>query len=216
MLFRSGSNVMLIHSGKADEKRYADSLSVLVKAQKDLSYSAVQWTSKNDLNQRLSTTKKNVLISLYNQDKQRNMLYVSSLLNQMGGLKKNPAILFGSEDWLDYPNIDYNYLERLSFHYADNLYLDPNNYMHNQFVNEFISEYKIAPNSRFAPVGYDLIIHFVTGVSQKNEKFWEKPNVSPPDALRPTNYKRVNPTDGFENHRNFFYKIVDFKPSAVN
>ena len=210
------SNIVFVHSGKAEEKECLDKFTALLDEQKGLTYSTFAWTAGNQINQRLSQTKKNVIVSLYSKDKQSNTLYATQLLNRIGALKKNPPILFGTSEWLDYPNIDYNYLERLSFYYDDNLSLSTSDYSHKLFINEFISAYNTEPDARFASVGHDLIIHFVTGLHQKNEKFWERPNMSSSDILHPTNYKRTEPSSGFENHRRSFYKIENFKPVPVD
>lgn len=210
------ANIIFVHSGKPTEKIFLDCFAEKLADNKGITHKSLIWDSKLNFSSHLSNEKKNIIVSLYDQNKQSNTLYVSFLLNKLGSMKKNPPILFGPVEWLDYPNIDYSYLERLKFHYADNLYLDPLNYLHQKFINEFITKYAVEPNSQFAAVGHDLIIHFVTGLQQKKEKFWERPNASSTDILHPTSYKRAKPNSGFENNRRFIYKIENYQPIRAN
>jgi LysM repeat protein/ABC-type branched-subunit amino acid transport system substrate-binding protein len=87
--------------------------------------------------------------------------FVTDLVRNLYGLaEKYQITVYGMPGWMDYDNLDYEYLEALHFHFAAPYYIDYNMPVTRNFVKRYRSIYGGDPTS-FSFAGYDVTLFFL-------------------------------------------------------
>ena len=207
----SSPNLYIVHSNGKLEKRLLDEFQLHLKNQNKIKYTIFDWSANAKLvNMLKASPDNNIVINIYDQTKDKNKTQSSLIMNRLFSLKKNTPTLITIPNWaLKYEDIDYNQLQRLSYHFMSNSYLDYNNPKHKDFIDKFKEKYKTEPQGNYAALGNDIIIHFVSGINAKGtEKFWQDPNTDRRHSMIYHFYfKRSAPDKGFENQNAYFYRL---------
>ncbi|MBO7540959.1 MAG: hypothetical protein J6T33_04800, partial [Bacteroidales bacterium] len=207
----SSPNLFRVHSNGKLEKRFLDEFQQQLKNQNKIKYTIFDWSANAKLVGMLkASADDNIVINLYDQNKDKNKTQSSLILNRLFSVKKNTPTLITMPNWASkYEDIDYNQLQRLNYHFLSNSYLDYNNPKHKAFIERFKEKYKTEPLGNYAALGNDIIIHFVAGINSKGtEKFWQDPNTERRHSmLYYFHFKRSAPDKGFENQNAYFYRL---------
>ncbi len=207
----SSPNLYIVHSNGKLEKKLLDEFQTQLKNQNKIKYTIFDWSANAKLaNMLKNSADDNIVINIYDQNKDKNKTQSSLILNRMFSVKKNTPTLITIPNWATkYEDIDYNQLQRLNYHFLSNSYLDYNNPKHKNFIDRFKEKYKTEPQGNYAALGNDIIIHFVAGINSKGtEKFWEDPNTERRHSMiYYFHFKRSAPDKGFENQNAYFYRL---------
>lgn len=207
------AQIFLIHSDAPAEKPILNEFESQFSQQNGLKYTVVDW---NKLGKKFSSTlnghPNSVIISLYNRDKDRNRIYINTLLNQLSALKNKNLTLITLDDWtMLYNDADFVKLQHANYHTFMNGW-DYGNATHSDFLKTFRDRYKTEPISAYAGMGNDIILYFVTGLQQKGTEFWKHPNVVVPNGLLyPMSFSQQDEGHGFENKTALLFRMVDYK-----
>ena len=207
----SSPNIYVVHSNAKSEKLLLEEFQKQLQDQNEVKYTIFDWSANAKLaNMLKNSTGDNIVIDIYDQNKDKNKTQSSLILNRLFSVKKNTPTLITLPNWaMKYEDVDYSQLQRLNYHFCSNFFLDYNNTKHKEFIDRFKDKYKTEPQGNYAALGNDIIIHFVSGISNKGAaKFWQDPNI---DRRRSMMYyfyfKRSDPDKGFENQNAYFYRL---------
>lgn len=207
----SSPNFFIVHSNAKSEKRLLDEFQKQFKEQNKSQYTIFDWSANAKLVGMLkNSTGDNIVINIYDQNKDKNKTQSSLILNRLFSIKKNTPTLITLPNWTTkYEDVDYAQLQRLNYHFCSNFYLDYNNYKHKNFIDKFKDKFKTEPIGNYAALGNDIIIHFASGINRKGtEKFWQDPNIERKHSMMYHFYfKRSDPDKGFENQNAYFYRL---------
>jgi len=207
----SSPNLYVVHSNGKLEKSLLDEFQTQLKNQNKIKYTIFDWSANAKLaNMLKNSADDNIVINIYDQNKDKNKTQSSLILNRMFSVKKNTPTLITIPNWATkYEDIDYNQLQRLNYHFLSNSYLDYNNPKHKAFIERFKEKYKTEPQGNYAALGNDIIIHFVAGINSKGtEKFWQDPNTERRHSMiYYFHFKRSAPDKGYENQNAYFYRL---------
>ncbi len=207
------AQIFLIHSDAPAEKSILNEFESLLSQQNGLKYTVVDWSK---LGKKFSSTlngnPNSVIISLYNRDKDRNRIYINTLLNQLSALKNKNLTLITLDDWtMLYNDADFVKMQHANYHTFMSGW-DYGNTTHTDFLKTFRDRYKTEPISAYAGMGNDIILYFVTGLQQKGTEFWKNPNVRVPNGLLyPMSFSQQDEGQGFENKTALLFRMVDYK-----
>lgn len=206
------SEVFVVHSGAKSEKAALQALTAEMDKVQGMQYKLVDWSQSAKLTSMLKNSGRAVVVSLYDQDKSKNRIYVSQLLNKLSSIKTNTPYLFTFDDWTaQYSDIDFAQLQNLNYHtfYADWLMSNP---VHKDFVDRFRDRFKTEPTNVYAGMANDIILYFVCGLQQKGTAFFSSPAANSPEGvIYPLTFSRIRQDYGFENDKAILYRMTDFQ-----
>jgi len=207
-----GAEVFVIHSGAASERRALQALTAEMEKQPGMHYTLVDWAKAQRLTTMLKEKGPSVVVSLYDQDKAKNRIYVSQLLNKLSSIKKNTPYLYTFDDWSTmYADIDFGQLQNLNYHtfYSDWLMTDERQ---RAFVDRFREEFKTEPTNTYAGMANDIIIYFVCGLQQRGTAFFDAPTIAQPaGVIYPLRFVHDRQDWGFENDAAVLYRMTDYQ-----
>ena len=213
-----GGNLYILHSnnknGSTDEREFHDELQRQLEARKDIKYTFFDWSANAKLVSTLKTTSDNVIISIYDQDKNRNTVYATTLLNRLSSLNKNVPVLMTTTNFLtEYPNVDFEQLQHLNYTMVTMGYLDYNNQKHKDFINTYKDKFRTEPNTLYAGVAHDIMLYFSTALWRNGAEFWRNPQKfnAPMEMLFPFSFKQPSPTGGYENQSPDIYRMNNYQ-----
>ncbi|MBQ1409103.1 MAG: LysM peptidoglycan-binding domain-containing protein [Bacteroidales bacterium] len=213
-----GCQLYLIHSNNksnsTDERLYREEFVRQLDSRKDIKYTLFDWSANGKLLSTLKTTKKNVIISLYDQNSSKNMVYVTTLLNRLSSLNTDIPTLFSLTNFInDYPDIDYSQLQHLNYSMVTLGYLNYDNYKHKSFIDTYKTKFLTEPNTLYAGVAHDIMIYFCSALWQQGAEFWRNPQQfnSPQEMLFPFSLKQRSATSGYENQSPDIYRMSNYK-----
>lgn len=210
------AEVYVIHSGAKAEKHELEALTAEMDKVEGMRYHLVDWAKAQKLTTTLKNGGQSVVVSLYDQDKSKNRIFASQLLNKLSSIKTNTPYLFTFVDWAAmYSDIDFAQLQNLNYHtfYADWQMADD---QHRAFVEAFREEFKTEPISTYAGMANDIILYFVCGLQQHGTAFFESPTITPPKGMiYPLHFGHDRRDYGFENDEAILYRMSDFQFNAV-
>ena len=181
-----------------------------------MTYSLVDWAASAKFTNMLRKGDQSVVISLYDQDKSKNRIYVSQLLNKLSAIKTRTPYLFTFDDWsATYSDVDFAQLQNLNYHTfnADWNMSNPN---HKDFVDLFRQRYKTEPTQTYAGMANDIILYFVCGLQQKGTDFFRNPVIpAPKGMLYPLSFSHIRADNGFENQFTITYRMTDYHFTPV-
>lgn len=213
-----GSHLYLIHSNSkstaTDEKLYRDEFQRQLDARKDIKYTLFDWSANGKLLSTLKTTKDNVIVSLYDQNKNKNTVFVSTLLNRLSSISNNVPTLYSIINYIDeYPDIDYSQLQHLNYTMVTLGHLNYDNLRHKDFIDTYKTKFLTEPNTLYAGVAHDIVIYFCSALWQQGAEFWRNPQnfAAPVEMLFPFSLKQRSPTAGYENQTPDIYRMSNYK-----
>lgn len=211
-----GSPIYIVHSNAKAEQDLKNELERQLKNRGITNYGIVDWNQNSKLVTALKAANHPVVISVYDQGKDKNRLYCNMLLNRLSSLKSDPPVLFSFSNFVkDIPDVDFGQLQALRYHLFYSAYLDYNTQRHQDFIDRFKDKYKTQPTAGYAPVGYDLMMFFASGIHTRGTAFWSNINSGKSQSLLfPVQYQQA-PSGGFENQAPVMYELIDFHLQPV-
>ncbi len=160
----------------------------------------------------LSASKTNVVVVLSNN--QSPVTDFISNLNVLGD--KYKIVLFGLQNWLNYDNLDFDYLNKLSLHIPSNNFIDYDNVNTQNFIKNYRNKFKTEPEM-YAYQGFDAAFYFLTLLQKEGSGFLKSLKENKHLGLE-TNYNFMqHPADsGFENKFVYILKLQDYKLMKAN
>ena len=205
-------------SGATDEKEYRDELQRQLEARKDIRYTFFDWNANAKLLSTLKTTSDNVIISVYDCDRNKNTVFATTLLNRLSSINKNAPVLMTVTNYLtEFPNVDFEQLQHLSYTTVTTGYLDYNNFKHKSFIDTYKDKFRTEPNTLYAGVAHDIMLYFSTALWRQGAEFWRNPQKfsAPSGMLFQFSLKQPSPTGGYENQYPDIYQMVNFKLTPI-
>lgn len=215
---RQNAHVYIIHSNSKLETPYFSQFQSQLNGRSDIKYTFFDWSMNAKLASSLKQTSNNVVISIYDQGKDKNRIFTNQLLNRLLAIKTNIPMLMTPTNFLkEYTDMDFSQLQHVNYAMVNPAYLDYENPVHKSFIESFKNKYKTEPIGQYAGVGHDIIIYFSTGLWQKNADFWKKPSIPQPKGmLYPIQLRSTGPEDGYENQIASIYCMEDYKLVQLN
>ena len=208
--------IYIVHSGAKAEQAALAALTAELQKHDDMPYTLLDWAHANKFSTMLKGSGQSVVISLYSQDKAKNRIFATQLLNKLSAFKSRTPYLVTFDDWTtSYNDVDFAQLQNLNYHtyYAG---WDMGNPQHKDFVDRFNDRFKTEPTSTYAGMANDIILYFVTGIQQKGTDFFKSPAIVPPQGmLYPLSFSHTRADYGFENQQALLYKMTDFHLNPI-
>ena len=202
---RRDAHLYIIHSGSKNEKPVLDELKRQLDERGNIRYTLFNWSQNAKLATVLKKTPNANVVSLYDQDKDQNRVYVGNLLNRLTSLKQDTPVLYTLGDWTrEYGDVDFNQLQNLNYHTFATGW-DMTNEVHVEFLKAFRTRYGNEPTSSLAATGYDLTLFIVGGLSRKGADFWKNPGGLSAGVTQPMHLVRSGA--GLENDCAMLYRM---------
>jgi hypothetical protein len=160
----------------------------------------------------MSTTKINVIVMPTN-----NQSVVTDYLSKLNSMRdKYKIVVFGLQNWINYDNLDFEYLNDLSLHIPSNIFIDYSKPSTQNFVKQYRSTYKTEPDP-YVFQGFDISYCFMSMLLQNGSGFMKN--------LAESNYKGIGsnytfsqyPSEsGFENKFVYILKYQDYQLMKAN
>jgi len=148
----------------------------------------------------MSATNTNVLLIPSNDE-----VFITNVVNQLATVVKTnkyKVVLFGSQSWEKYINIDVEFLQSMNFCYRSNSFTDYNNTAVKLFVSEFRDRFNTEPGI-YGFSGYDIAKCFITKLYKHGKYFCFCDDDNEQGLIYKFDFKRVSPVGGFENQSTF-------------
>ncbi len=214
--YHSNQTAYIIYSKAKAEKPAIEALRSELEKHPEMHSLLVDWNSSAKFFAALKKSPRAAVVSVYEQDKSRNRIFVSQLLNRLSAFKPNCPTLFTFEDWSTlYGDVDFSQLQTLGYHtfYCE---WDMADEKQRLFVEQFRELYKTEPSAAYAAKANDIILYFVTGIQQKGTDFFKSPTIVCPDGMTsPLSFSHTDNGDGFENQSARLYRMTDFHFNAI-
>lgn len=132
---------------------------------------------------------------------------ITKVINHLTGLQKTAKykiVLFGSQSWEKYSNIDIEFLQSMRFSFRSPSFIDYDNDRVKNFVSQFRSLYNAEPGI-YGFSGYDIAKFFI-GELVKHGKYFQfciDEETAGQGLVYKFKFKRVSPAGGFENRTNY-------------
>lgn len=208
-------HLLVIHSGAKEEQPVRQSIEAQVAQCQGLSCTFFDWKNNGKLASTIKQLGPCVVLSIYDQGKDRNRLFAGNLLNRLISLKLNNLITL--DDWTRvYTDVDFSQLQRLNYKtiYED---WDFYNISHQLFLGTFRDRYLTEPIGQFAAMGNDIIVYFVTGLNRRGKAFWNNPNISQPKSMvNMFTFSQSDAGTGFENSNAALFELRDYQFRSLN
>ncbi len=210
-------NIILINNGNLREVPFINAFQNTAnedfkKAGYPISDSVKEAKGLGALENLLTTNKTNIVVLPSN-----NQSYVTEFTSRLNVLKdKYKIILFGMQNWMTYDNLDIEYLNNLSLHFASNNFVDYENAITKMFIKNYRDKYKTEPEL-YAYQGFDISYYFISLLKKYGTGFMKYVNENNFKGIE-TNYNFSQyPLDsGFENKFVYILKCQDYKLMKAN
>ena len=206
---RPDGHLYIIHSGSKEERAMMEELKRQLTERGDIKYTLFNWSQSARLATELKKTPACNVLSIYDQGKDNNHVYLQNLLNRLASIKKDSPTLYSFTDWTrEYGDVDFVQLQQLGYH-TFSLAWDMTNDVHVQFLREFRSQFGSEPTSQLAATGYDLMLYIGSGLQRRNKDFWTSPTLTMPTLIQPLHLSRSGA--GLENDKAQLYRLDDLR-----
>lgn len=205
------SHLYVMHSkGKEEAPLYNALLTEL--QQSKLQYSFFDWGQSGKLSSTLKQTKNNVVISIYEQGKDKNRIHINTLLNRHSATGATNVLMTRQNLVRDMGDVDYQQLQKLEYHMLYTAYLDYEDPVHKDFIDRYKKRFKTEPMDSYAALGNDIMLYFTTAIAKKGSAFWTNPSIPKPQGmLFPLRIARKDDHSGFENQQALFYRMDNYR-----
>ena len=207
-----GTNLFIIHSKSRQEKPYFDEFTRQLQSRTDIKYTFFDWALQGKLASSLKSSTDNVVISIYDQDRDKNRIFANLILNRLNGIQGAAPVLMTTGNFVrDFPDIDYGMLQNLNYHMVYPGFLNYELPNHKDFIERYKARFKTEPMGNYAGVANDLMIYFANALNTRGTAFWNNPSFPRPQGmLFPLNIRQTAPNNGFENQGAVIYRMSDF------
>ncbi len=212
---RPDAHLYIIHSNAKAEKPMLEELKRQLDERKDIRYTIFNWSQSAKLAATLKATPACNVVSIYDQGRDNNRVFVSNLLNRLSAFKNNSPTLYSFSDWTrDYSDIDYAQLQQLNYHTFYSSW-DMTNQVHVDFLKAFRERYGSEPTNQLAATGHDLMLYIVSGLKRRGTDFWTSPTNTLPSLIQPLHLNQSGM--GLENDRSQLYRLdsLRFVPASL-
>jgi LysM repeat protein len=207
-----GQNVILINNPKEGQKegqyagvfhtRYAELFNGNIPS--DLFH---ELKGIEGLTAALQTGKANVFVIPSN-----NLAYVTDILRMLNTLlDKDSIVVFGMQSWSNFSNLDFDYLDNLSLHYAANSFIDYDS----EGTANFIKNYRILTSSEPSTIafqGYDAGYYYLKAIGGYGTNFYKRlPRIKWTGTQGSFDMYKTSPESGYENKAVNIVMIRDYK-----
>jgi hypothetical protein len=164
------------------------------------------------LEKMLTLTSTNVVVLPTNDQS-----YVSGFVRKLYVLSnKYKIVLFGMQNWINYDNLDFEYLNNLNLYIPSNNFTDYTNVTTEQFALDYYERYKADP-SIYSFQGYDITYYFLSLLQKYGSGFLN--NIFENDYKgigTYFNFMQVDNQTGFENKAIIMLKYENYKLVRAN
>lgn len=160
----------------------------------------------------LNTSKVNVVVL-----PSSNQSFVTDFISKLYSMReKYKIVLFGLPSWMNYDNLDFEYLNGISLHMPSNHFIDYNNTVTQNFVKSYRERFKTEPEL-FSFQGFDVTYFFLNALKQNGSGLLNNLTQLKYTGIE-SNYEFSQfPVDsGFENKHVFIVKYQDYKLVKAN
>ena len=161
----------------------------------------------------LSTSKVNVVVLPSN-----NQSYVTEFISQLNSINKEKykIVLFGLQNWMNYDNLDFEYLNNLSLHIPANTFVDYKNSGTLNFIQTYRAKYKTEPEI-YVYQGFDVAYSFISSLQKEGSGFLKQLSNKKYYGMS-SNYQFAQfPSEsGFENKFVYILKYKDYQLIKAN
>lgn len=205
------AHLVVIHSNNKQEKEQYNEVVRQLEERGDIQYTLFDWSVSGKLSTVLKQHPGCAILSVYNQNKDKNRIFVSTLLNRLSAVKNNPPTLFSFNDFTrDYADVDFAQLQHVNYHTVYTT-IDYGNASHKEFQARFRERFKTEPLGMYATMANDIILYVVTGLEKQKDNFWKSPSIATPQGmLYPVRFKITTEGGGYENQAAWIYKMSDY------
>jgi LysM repeat protein/ABC-type branched-subunit amino acid transport system substrate-binding protein len=159
----------------------------------------------------LSSTKTNIVVLPSN-----NQSYVTEFLGKLNALKDKNIIVFGLQSWINYDNLDLEYLNNLSLHTPANNFIDYNDVCTKEFIRAYREKYKAEPEN-YAFQGFDVTCFFLNILQREGSGFLTTLSRNSQKGIETNfNFAQFPADSGFENRYVHILKYQDYKLVKAN
>lgn len=152
------------------------------------------------------TGRENILVLLANGE-----IYVENLIRPLNDLKETFKIsLFGLPGWLNYENIDLEFLEFQNTHFFSSSFIDYEREDVRNFARRFQTRYK-ADAEKQAFMGYDISLYFLSALKTYGVGFTDCIERHHPNTLSIELDFEHSESEGFRNKYVSIYRMKDFQ-----
>lgn len=210
-------NIILVNNGNPKEVSFYNVFKniankALIKAGYKAADSLKEVRSSASIENMLSSSKLNVIVLPSN-----NQSYVTEFISKLNPLAdKYKIVLLGLQSWINYDNLDFDYLNKLSVHIPSNNYIDYQNQVTRNFINTFYERFKTDPEL-YSYQGYDIAYYFISALQKYGTGFLNNIVDYKYQGIE-TNFNFMQyPLDsGFENKFVYILKYQDNKLVKAN
>ena len=202
---RPDAHLYIIHSNASAEKPVMEEVKKQLDERGDIPYTIFNWSQSAKLTSVLKKTPSCHVLSIYDQNRDNNRVFVGNLLNKLAAFKTQPPVLYSFTDWTkEYIDVDFAQLQQLNYH-TYSMSWDMTNEVHVAFLRAYRNRFNTEPSSPLAATGYDLMLYIVTGLNSKSAAFWQSPTLTAPGLIQPLHLSRHGA--GLENDRAQLYRM---------
>ncbi|MCC6447267.1 MAG: amino acid ABC transporter substrate-binding protein, partial [Chitinophagaceae bacterium] len=155
----------------------------------------------------LSTTQVNVVVL-----PSSNQSFVTEFISKLYALRdKYKIVLFGLQSWMNYDNLDFEYLNTVSLHTPSNTFVDYNNPKVKAFIKNYRESYKTEPD-HFSFQGFDVTYFFINALKQNGTGFLNNLDQLKYNGLDANfEFSQFPVESGFENKYVFIQRYQDYQ-----
>ncbi len=211
-------NIILVNNGNMKEISFYNAFKNIAKAaalEKKYPASDSVKEAKNFpvMEGLLSSSKVNVIVLPSNSQS-----YVTEFISRLNTLQdKNKIVLFGLQNWMNYDNLDFEYLNSLALHIPASNYIDFQNTATQRFITNYREKYKTEPEL-YAYNGFDVTYCFISALKKYGSGFLN--NITDEKykgIISDFNFiQTVSNKSGFENKSVVILKYQDYKLVKAN
>jgi ABC-type branched-subunit amino acid transport system substrate-binding protein/LysM repeat protein len=208
----SGQNIIMVHNNSPNDKAISAAFSNKIKELgvpvKEITYSA---SGISGVQASVVPNKTNVVVVPSNE--QSFLVDFTSKLYFSRGDKK--IILVGTDNWLNFQNLDLVYLQTLNTHYPLTHFVDYESEDVKSFIRKYREQYTSEPTEASFR-GYDVAMFYISTIHKSGKNFTERGPIKHKGLQINFNQQKISAESGFENKSISIIKFEDFKPVRVN
>lgn len=210
-------NIILVNNGNPKEVSFFNvfkktAIKALSKAQLKTVDSLKEVKSVEAIAGMLNPAKINVIVLPSN-----NQSYITEFISKLNSLNgKNKIVLMGLQSWINFDNLDFDYLNNLSVHIPSNNYIDYQNATTQSFIKSYREKFKTDPEL-YSYQGYDIAFYFISTLQKNGGAFLNNlVNTKYQGIETKFDFMQYPAGSGFENKFVYILKYADYKLVKAN
>ena len=210
-------NIILVNNGSVKEVSFLNTFKAkanadIIKAGFPPSDSVKEGYGLGGIQSLLSSTKVNVVIMPSN-----NQSVVTDYISKLNVMRdKYKIVLFGLQSWMNYDNLDFEYLNNLSLHIPSNIFIDYSKTPTQNFIKKYRDTYKTEPDT-YVFQGFDISYCFINSLLQNGSGFLKNlPEVNYQGFGSNYTFSQFPSESGFENKFVYILKYQDYQLMKAN